>query len=329
MAEPRIFTALELMPEAWRDLISEAPARIFNPGLLSDGTGWILAYRVVAGASLARRIALCRLTSDLAVVPGSAVPFSDLVAFEPGHHLPAIATRWFADPRLYRLQGRVFVYWNSGWHEPRNSQFLHEVDPATLRPRGVARELQLEGERQKLEKNWTFFGEHPPLAVYSVAPHRLLALDLANTGPLRLREIDSHRWDIGNYATRFGTLRGGAPPQEHDGRLLSFCHSVRPAAEEGGHDYAAAVYRFAAAPPFRPTDAPRQPLRLLNPFGRHRCYPALNPAVSEVLYPCGAARDGGGWLVSYGINDERCALARLADAAVEEALRPLDRAASP
>ena len=43
----------------------------------------------------------------------------------------------FADPRLYRLAGRLFVYWNSGWHEPQNHQFLQELDPVSLRPVGI------------------------------------------------------------------------------------------------------------------------------------------------------------------------------------------------
>ena len=45
--------------------------------------------------------------------------------------------------------------------------------------------------------------------------------------------------------------------------------------------------------------------------------------MEEVLYPCGAARDGDRWIVSYGINDEHCALAILTGAEVEAALEPV------
>ena len=58
------------------------------------------------------------------------------------------------------------MYWNSGWHEPRNHQFLQEFDPATLRPVGPPREMILAGTRRPLEKNWTLFqapGAHLPV----------------------------------------------------------------------------------------------------------------------------------------------------------------------
>ena len=101
------------------------------PGLLRDGDRWIFAYRIVAADGL-RRIAICRLDQKLRVIEGSPLPLTDHVQFRPEAVLPEVATRWFADPRLYRLGGRLFVYWNSGWHEPRNCQFVQELDPATF-----------------------------------------------------------------------------------------------------------------------------------------------------------------------------------------------------
>jgi hypothetical protein len=37
----------------------------------------------------------------------------------------------------------------------------------------------------------------------------------------------------------------------------------------------------------------------------------LNPYAGQVLYPSGLARSGPDWAISYGIHDERCALAVL------------------
>ena len=39
-----------------------------------------------------------------------------------------------------------------------------------------------------------------------------------------------------------------------------------------------------------------------------RQFPRLSPAVGEVIYPCGACREGGDWVFSWGLNDERCAI---------------------
>ena len=54
-----------------------------------------------------------------------------------------------------------------------------------------------------------------------------------------------------------------------------------------------------------------------------RVYPKLNPAVGEVVYPCGAARSAEGWLISYGLNDERCAISWVSDATVADSLHAI------
>lgn len=319
-SECLVFGAEKLLPEAWRRLADDGPVRTFNPGLLRDGAGWIFAYRIV-GPDSKRRIGICRLDHALNVVWGSAVPLSDHVRFRPEGVYPEIGTQWFADPRLYRFGGRVFIYWNSGWHEPRNCQFVQELDPLTLLPRGCPRELLLRGERQKLEKNWTFFSANDRCyAVYSITPHRVLEFSLAGEGDITFDESAQVEWSPDDYPASHGGLRGGAPPQLAGGEFWSFCHSVHDG--PNGYRYLPAVYAFASAPPFAPTRTPVAPLRLGNPFGENRSYERLNPAVGEVIYPCGAARDGARWLVSHGINDEYCALSIISPATVEATLRP-------
>src|SRR5687767_4111228 len=170
--ESVVFRAEQLLPEPWQPLVAHGPVRTFNPALLRDAEGWIFAYRIVAADGL-RRIAICRLDPALQIVEGSQVAWSDYVIFRKDTIFPEGGTRWFADPRLYAFGNRLFIYWNSGWHEPRNCQFVQAFDRATLLPLGHPRELLLRGERRKLEKNWTFFSDpHGGLrAVYSVQPH--------------------------------------------------------------------------------------------------------------------------------------------------------------
>lgn len=307
-----VFEPEKLLPAAWRDQARLGPVRTFNPGLLRDprGDGWLLAYRVVAPDG-ARRIGICRLNAALEIVPDSAVAMSDHVRFRAGADYPAVVRGWFADPRLYHFGGRVWIYWNSGWHEPRNHQFLQELDPTTLHPLGAAREMLLRGERQKLEKNWTLFGgdERSGLAVYSIIPHRVLQFSFEGDGDIPFEEVHRHAWTLPRYPACHGGLRGGAPPVAHDGAWWSFCHSVHDGTD--GYRYAPAVYAFKAQAPFRPIAAPVSPLALGNPFGGQRVHARLNPAVGEVIYPCGAARDGARWIVSHGLNDEFCALSLL------------------
>jgi hypothetical protein len=318
MRKLHLFANESLVPERWRDLAGAGPLRMFNPGLLRDASGWILAYRVVL-PDLARRIAICRLRSDLSVLPGSAVELSDLIRFPAGRDYSEAATTWFADPRLFRLGGRTFVYWNSGWPDHQNSQFLNELDEASLRPTGLPRELTLLGERQQIEKNWTLFGSGPFYAVYSVSPHRILSVCLDGDGNIPCEPLFESEWSYEGYSREHGQLRGGAPPQFEDGGYYSFCHSV--CNSPGGYRYVPAVYRFSGSRPFSPTHAPAVPLDLDNPLGPRTEHPRLNPVVGEVLYPTGAAFADGHWTISFGINDERCAIAVIPHAELQQYLR--------
>jgi hypothetical protein len=318
VSEAIVLPAADLVPESWREEFGSGPIRLFNPGLVRSGAGWILAYRVV-GPDLARRIALCRLDERLAPA-GPAVAFSDLVRFRPGHDLAPVARSWFADPRLHRLRGELWLYWNSGWHEPANHQFLQRVDPATLRPLSWPRELLLAGERRPIEKNWLLFGEDDPRIVYSISPHRVLRPSFEGEGDVLCRGESSVGWERPSWCGPHGDLRGGAPPVGRGNEMTSFCHSI--AGTHPPYRYVPAVYRFSALPPYAPTASPQGPLPLPNPFGARTVHERLNPAVGEVLYPCGAAREGERWIVAYGINDEQCALALLSDAEVEAALEP-------
>jgi hypothetical protein len=323
--ECRVYCAEELLPEAWRGFAERGPVRVFNPGLLRNGEGWLFAYRVVAPDGL-RRIAVCRLAANLDVVDGSHVALTDAVHFRADTDYPEVVRHWFADPRLYRISARLFVYWNSGWHEPRNYQFVQELDAVTLRPRGAPREMQLRGDRQRLEKNWTFFqtgdeSANESRAVYSILPHRLLAFSVAGDGDIAFEEVCRHDWSLPGYPTSHGGLRGGAPPIRADGVFWSFCHSVHDGTN--GYRYAAATYAFEAAPPFRPVAGPMKPLSLAGEFEGRRQFPPLNPAVGNVIYPCGAAREGARWLISHGINDELCAISCLDQADVVATVREL------
>ena len=317
-----ILETLRLMPEQWIPKTMTGPLRAFNPALLELQDGWLLAYRVVLPEG-ARRIGLCRLDRTLSVVAGSALPLTDHVRFRRGTDYPEIALRWFADPRLYRFGSRIYLYWNSGWHEPRNHQFLQELDPRTFLPIGTARELQLVGTRRKLEKNWTFFediGNGRMHAIYSILPHRVLTVDLSGHDDIRCETSSEQEWSLEGYPESHGGLRGGAPPCLWRGEYWVFAHSVHDSPT--GYRYAAAAYRFSARSPHVPTARPRQPLPIRAPGGEARNFPKLNPAVGEVIYPCGAAHDGRVWLISHGINDERCAITRLGNHEVEATLEP-------
>jgi predicted GH43/DUF377 family glycosyl hydrolase len=315
----RLFDSRELLPNVWRDAFGDGPVRLFNPALLREGPGWILAFRAV-GPDLVRRIGLCRLGVDLNPVAGSARPWSDAIRFPAGADLPEQARRWFADPRLYRLGGRLYVYWNSGWHEPRNCQFLQEIRADDFTPVGAPRELRLRGERRVLEKNWTLFGDGPFYALYAIRPQRILEFSLEGEGAIEFRGLAAPELSPAAAPNGLDDLRGGAPPVPVGDHYFAIGHYI--SAGSDGYRYGAAVHRFARQPPFAPERPPLSPLALPNPLGDGRAYERLNPAVGEVVYPCGADYSEGQWTISYGINDERCAVAALSHAQIQATLAP-------
>ena len=315
-----VFDTSALVPKEWRFRAGQGPIWTFNPAIFPDGNaGWIFAYRLVFRDGM-RRIAICRLDAQFRVIPDSPVPLSDMIRLERCSEYSEVDRTWFADPRLYRFDGRLFLYWNTGWHDGPNAQFLMELDSGTMHPRGVPRRLQRDDGRQPIEKNWTFFGDGPIFALYSIAGQQILQWRSEDPESIHLNEVFRTEWDRGAYVREFGALRGGAPPQFMDGGYYCFCHSVCHSAI--GHRYVPGVYRFDAKPPFAPTHGPARPVPLPNPFGVP-LYPRLNPSVGEVLYPSGAIFDRGNWVISYGVNDERCAVARIPHTDIQACLRCL------
>lgn len=316
-----IFDSHALLPDAWTSAAGSGPIYAFNPTLIGADDGWVMAYRLVLADGL-RRIALCRLGRSLEPLAGSASPFSDRVRFASSATLAPQALTWFADPRLYRLGGRLFLHWNSGWHEPRNHQFLVELDAASLAPIGSPRELVLSVARQPIEKNWVLWGDGPFRATYSPCPHRVLDLSLEGDGDILCKPLVDHPWPDRLYERRFGRLRGGTPPQRKGDLYFALCHSMT-GTPEPGCDYHPAAYAFSAEPPYEPRMVPHRSLPL--PMPPPRKFPSLNRAVARVVYPSGFVRNDDHWLVSYGMNDERCAIARLSDAQLLGSVIPMNQ----
>ncbi|WP_160000706.1 hypothetical protein [Roseomonas sp. 18066] len=313
----RIFDNEALVPEAWREHRSDG-FRVFNPTLLpGPGGGFVMAYRVVS-AALGRKIALCRLDAGLEPVPGSVTPFQPEPLLAAGRFTEATRA-WQADPRFFQLDGRAWLYWNDGYKRPHNNQFILELDPATLAPLGRPKLLTRAGGRQMIEKNWGLFFEEGIRALYAADPFTLLQAGAMGEEELVFAEVLTLPGPPA--APGLGVLRGGAAPVLFEGEYYSFCHAVTQETKRLRH-YEAAVHSFAAGPQAGPRRAALRPLALPNPFGGGTRYPPLNPLAGRIIYVCGALRLPAGWLLSYGINDERCALHLLSQAEVDAHMAP-------
>ena len=220
------------------------------------------------------------------------------------------------------------IHWNSGVHRPQNHQFVQVLDGDKLVPIGTSWELIKADGQEPIEKNWGLFqGEDTLYSVYSLSPLRILALSTVGKGKMLFSETQLNCWDDLSYANRFGVMRGGAPPVLVEGRQYLFCHSRYRTFR--GICYVPGLFGFSEKEPFVPEVFRPRPLTLENPFGSRFLYERLNDSVSNVVYPCGALYQSGEWLVSYGINDEQCAIQRLDHHELVAQLRPTKLLNSP
>lgn len=327
--------SLPLIPAEWSD---EAPGHVavFNPALVRFRERLLMAYRVV-GADRRRRIAICALDQHTQPIAETIVPLSDFICD---------AGDWHADPRFLVAHDRLFVHFNDNTRQRPNNIYILELDPDTLHPLTAARPLTLLGPRQEIEKNWMLF-EHEGdfYAIYSIAPHQVLRVDLRGRGPVHCTPCYTQNWDIGVYSRRYGEPRGGAPPVRDGDVYYSVFHSSearrisarlytrikrlppRTASamirllRMSRLRYIAGVYAFAAAPPFEPLGLSMTPLIKPPQAPAQAWRSPLYPGVVDVVYPCGAVLDTQQWTISYGLFNWECGLACFSHAALRASIR--------
>lgn len=319
----KLFENRDLVPQGWLARSQQqdfGDFRVFNPTITAIGDGYAMCYRVVQAGQDMRWLATCKLDRDFAIVPGSVTPLSEYLDFAKRDSLDQRALSWHADPRYFMLKGRLYLAWNDGGNKPVNHQFLIEMDQDGLRPIGKARVMSCTPRRQ-IEKNWMLFElDGEVYGVYLIAPLSMLKFDLDQPDQLDGKEVSLTGWSPA-YSEFYGVLRGSAQPIRMGERFLTLAHSSFNT--HVGRMYCAAFYSFSATLPFTVEAATVQPFELPNPKGSQFDFPQLNEEVFEVVYPCGMVANAGDLIISYGINDEYCAIAAVALADVEKLMEPV------
>lgn len=332
-AQMKCFETQELIPSQWGHEAAVTAFHLYNPALIRYQGRLLMAYRLdsARGGPQHRRIAICALDEQYRVIPGSVVPFSDTITAGTDRHY---------DPRFLIYGDRLFIHYNNNMQTRPNQIYLVEVDGESLCAKAPARPLVLQGPRQEIEKNWMFFDhEGELLAVYGIAPHVILRVELAGSGAVHCTPSFSTAWDVSAYAQSYGNPCGGAPPVRVGDLYLSVFHSHRlvgpfrhllplfperltrtlpryPAAIYRRlrlrcyqRRYYAGLYAFAATPPFAPRWLAHAPiLRPEVELPRQR--PRWIDLSSELaVYATGALLlDQQQLLVAYGVHEERCCL---------------------
>ncbi len=302
-----IFENQKLLPEEWLgEGVDPEAFRVFNPSIMDMQDGYILCYRVVDPSGNWRRLATCQLDKEFNPIAGSVTALSDLVEFAAPHTLDERARTWHADPRLFRLAGKIYVSWNDGNNKPINHQFLLELTKDGLRPAGKAREIIVRPRRNQIEKNWAFIEDAGQIwCIYSMSPLVMAQVDMSGETQIVCDRIIQEGWG-NSYEGRFGQIRNGGQPSLVNGKFLAICHSSHKSLN--GRVYEVCATELSASPGFSVETFTKRPIRVLDHARSAFKLEKLNANVASVVYPSGNLVEGQKLIISYGINDERAAV---------------------
>lgn len=289
------------------NLAPGAHGKRFNCSLLDDPRtpgGFLLAYRDGWSGS---EIHLCRLDDTLRPAGGP---------WRLNLHHPIWACYGREDPRLFLHAGRVHVAYIG-------VQGREKITHTNMMYARLSEDCSRAEEvfyvhyryRNSWEKNWQFFSHGGQLhAVYCFAPHRILKID--GDVATFAYESDTH------VAWRPNTeIRGGASPVLVGDEFWSFFHSRYNNGSGVGtpkRQYTMGLYAFRAVPPFDVLRVTPEPVLTADP----RTNRGRDANYADVVFPCGAVRRGGDWLVSMGLHDRYGEIHRFDHADLEALLKP-------
>lgn len=212
----------------------------------------------------------------------------------------------FDDPRLFVHRGQLhlsFAFIEIG-PKTTSKQCLMRLKDDDWQPEKVWQPVY--DKANDIEKNWIFFSHADQiLAIYSIHPHLILKVD--GKKATELYKTDKLLPWSGGY------LRGGTPPVRVGDEYISFFHGAVDGPTR--RTYNIGVYAFMAEPPFEVTRITPAPLLWADPSTR----PVHVPP--NVVWPGGAVRTDGKWLVSVGLHDWWTELMFWDDEVVNNALR--------
>ncbi len=304
--KPSLYKQAEAYPVP-APLLRTSP-RHWNPGLLHyRGKLW-LGYRFHRKEAKQRcGIAMCPLDASRRFEPTES---SQLLKF-----VGPTGVEHHEDCRLFMFRGEPHISYTEmrGYRPGIDYTCIVKYARLALDAKGrwsVVEEFQpLYGLNAGFakEKNWVFFEHDNRLfCIYSSQPDHVVI------------EIDGDRVVGEKHITpgpvwHWGAMRGGTPPVLVGDKFVCVFHSSL-ATETAPHyvRYYAGAYAFEAKPPFRITEISETPILAGSEEDGHQVDPRyVDGWKPYVVFPCGLAKDGEKFLVSLGVNDWQCAIARL------------------
>lgn len=302
--KPSLFKQVEAYPVP-APLLRASP-RHWNPGLMRYREKLWLAYRYHRKDAGQRcGVAICPL-EEQRFNPSAPSQFLRFIGPTGEEH--------HEDCRLFMFHGEPHISYTEmrGYQPGVDYTCVIKYARLSLDAKGkwhIEAEYQPEYGMNKgfsKEKNWVFFESDSRLfSVYSTQPQHTVI------------ELDGHRafnkQETPGPVWHWGLVRGGTSPLWVGDRWLSVFHSSLPN-EVAPHfvRYYAGAYTFSAEPPFEVLQVSETPLFCGSEEDGHQVDPRYVAGWKPfVVFPCGIVRDGEKFLVSLGINDWQCAIARV------------------
>jgi len=305
MPKKSVYAQLEACAVPPRNLMPSP--RHWNPGLLRYRNKLWLAYRYHRAETNDARcgIALCAI--DEQGIPQGP---SQLLRFRSSQH-----GEHHEDCRLFIYRGEPHISYTEmvGYRPGIDYTCMVKYAKLNLSAKGhwtvVDEWRPAYGDNSgfRKEKNWIFFEHANELYfIYATDPNHVVCKVEGDQVVQEFR-TPGPQW-------QWGHIRGGTPPVDFgDGRLMSVFHSSIPT-ETPPHyvRYYAAAYTFEKKPPFRVLQISEQPFLAGSEEDGHRVDPRYVAGWKPyVVFPCGLVPDRNGWLMSVGVNDWQCAIARI------------------
>lgn len=263
----------------------------YNPTIVDRNGSLCMAYRYHEG-TLASKLAIAQISETGAVASNRKL---DAV----GHSLE--------DPKFFTMaNGELWLSWVEAYWPVKA---IGSVRYGVLKGddlREAARPNYGQNDGDHLEKNWTFFERGGDLYfIYQSSPKQII---VRWSGKLEGEHItNGPRWP-------YGEIKGGTAPIPYEGKLLRFWHSTL----ENEIDMPRRCYYIGAClmkpePPFDTVQVSRKPILYgsladgLTAEDRQKCI-HWKP---KVVFVSGAVERKDHWLLSLGVNDSACALAKI------------------
>lgn len=285
---PKVTSQLPVLPLELRSLVAGG----YNPSIVRQGEGLLMAYRYHEEQSHSTKLALAEVTM------GGSVQSNRLIEFD-GDPLSR------EDPKLFAWQNAIWMAWvESAWPTQPVSSV---VKYGRLEGSRLVQSFQVRPPNPKpIEKNLVPLTHEGKLYfIYESQPEQ------------KILEVSDGT--VGNQLASppafwpYGDVRGGSSPIPYRGQLLRFFHSGvdKEWGQTWPRRYFLGAVMMDAKPPFSVRQISSKPIAMGSEVCDVRVSQRPFHYKSNVIFPGGAVEYNGEWLVACGVNDSQCTVLKV------------------